>query len=73
MAKKTFKQIWHECFDLYKSGIIELWEPIFNWIIVIPKVIINIALLLVSITLGTILMLILAPCFIALKNIIFNK
>lgn len=73
MAKKTFKQVWHECFDLYKSGIIELWEPIFNWIISIPKVIINIAFLLVSVTLGTILMLFLAPCFIALKNIIFNK
>lgn len=73
MAKKTFKQIWHECFDLYKSGIVELWEPIWNWIIFIPKIIINISLLVVSLTLGTILMLVLAPCFIALKNLIFRK
>lgn len=68
MAKKTFKQVWHECFDLYKSGIIELWEPIFNWIISIPKVIINIAFLLVSVTLGTILMLFLAPLLYCIKK-----
>lgn len=73
MAKKTFKQIWLACFDLYKSGIVELFESIWEWIVCIPKVILNIAFLLISLTLGTIMMLVLAPCFIALKKLIFKR
>jgi hypothetical protein len=71
MFKKIFKQVWCECFELYKNGILDLVIPVWNWLKNLPAMIINILFLLISLTLGTILMLIIAPFFITIKRIIF--
>lgn len=71
MFKKIFNQVWGECFELYKSGIIDLAIPVWNWLKKLPAMIIKILFLLISLTLGTVLMLIIAPFFITVKRIIF--
>ena len=71
MFKKIFKQVWAECFELYKSGVIDLVMPIWNWLKNLPAMIIKTLFLLISLTLGAILMLIIAPFFVTVKRIIF--
>jgi type IV secretory pathway VirB6-like protein len=71
MFKKIFKQVWAECFELYKSGIIDLGMPLWNWLKNLPAMIIKALFLIISLTLGAVLMLIIAPFFITVKRIIF--